>query len=145
MSQIATLLEEMRPAVLVVDMVANIRGGTMETEHQNLEAKWQELRVLGCEYDCIIIGSMQLSADGYDMLYPPLTAMKQSKIGVQGALDLCIMMGRMDPSTRPDMLNVRGISTPKNKLGMSGSESYLQFQVEFQGGKCLFDEGINHV
>lgn len=145
MSQIATLLEEMRPAVLVVDMVANIRGGTMETEHQNLEAKWQELRVLGCEYDCIIIGSMQLSAEGYDQLYPPLTAMKQSKIGVQGALDLCIMMGRMDPSTRPDMLNVRGISTPKNKLGMSGSESYLQFQVEFQGGKCLFDEGINHV
>lgn len=141
MPQIATLMEEMRPAVLVVDMVANIRGGTAESEHQGLEAKWQELRVLGCEYDCIIIGTMQLSVEGYDMLYPPLTAMKQSKIGVQGALDLCIMMGRLDPSTRPDMLNIRGISTPKCKLAKSGSPSYLQFQVEFDGGRCKFDSG----
>ena len=140
MPQIATLLEEMRPAVLVVDMVANVKGGQGE-EHQALEQKWQMLRMLGCENDCIIIGTMQLSLEGYDMLYPPLTAMKQSKIGVQGALDLCIMMGRLDPSTRPDMLDVRGISTPKNKLGKSGSQSYLQFQVEFNGGRCQFNSG----
>lgn len=141
MAQIATLIEEMNPAVLVIDMVANIRGGTMETEHQNLESKWQELRVLGCEHDCIMLGTMQLSAEGYDLLYPPLTAMKQSKIGVQGALDLAIMMGRLDPSTRPDAQSMRGISTPKNKMGLSGCESYLQFQVEFQGGRCKFLEG----
>lgn len=141
MPQIATLMEEMRPAVLVVDMVANIRGGTADSEAQGLEKLWQELRVLGCEYDCIIIGTMQLSIEGYDILYPPLTAMKQSKVGVQGALDLCIMMGRKDPSTRPDLLNVRGISTPKNKLGKSGSQSYLQFQVEFDGGRCQFNAG----
>ena len=140
MPQIATLMEEMRPAVLVVDMVANVKGGQGE-EHQALEQKWQMLRMLGCENDCIIIGTMQLSLEGYDMLYPPLTAMKQSKIGVQGALDLCIMMGRLDPSTRPDMLDVRGISTPKNKLGKSGSQSYLQFQVEFNGGRCQFNVG----
>lgn len=140
MPQIATLMEEMRPAVLVVDMVANVKGGQGE-EHQALEQKWQMLRMLGCENDCIIIGTMQLSLEGYDMLYPPLTAMKQSKIGVQGALDLCIMMGRLDPSTRPDMLDVRGISTPKNKLGKSGSQSYLQFQVEFNGGRCQFNAG----
>lgn len=140
MPQIATLMEEMRPAVLVADMVANIKGGQGE-EHQALEQKWQMLRMLGCENDCIIIGTMQLSMEGYDMLYPPLTAMKQSKIGVQGALDLCIMMGRLDPSTRPDMLDVRGISTPKNKLGKSGSQSYLQFQVEFNGGRCQFNAG----
>lgn len=141
MAQIATLIEEMNPAVLVIDMVANIRGGTMESEHQNLEAKWQELRVLGCEHDCIMLGTMQLSAEGYDTLYPPLTAMKQSKIGVQGALDLAIMMGRKDPSQYPDMVNVRGISTPKNKMGLSGCESYLQFQVDFQGQRCKFSEG----
>lgn len=141
MPQIATLLEEMRPAVLVVDMPANIRGSMAETEHQNLEKIWQELRILGCEYDCIIIGTMQLSVEGYDMLYPPLTAMKQSKVGIQGTLDLCIMMGRLDPSTRPDMVHVRGISTPKNKLGKSGCASYLQFQVEFDGGRCKFDAG----
>ena len=141
MPQIATLLEEMRPAVLVVDMVANIRGGTADSEAQGLEKLWQELRVLGCEYDCIIIGTMQLSIEGYDIMYPPLTAMKQSKVGVQGALDLCIMMGRKDPSTRPDLLNVRGISTPKNKLSKSGCKSYLQFEAEFDGGRCQFNAG----
>lgn len=141
MPQIATLMEEMRPAVLVVDMPANIRGSMAETEHQNLEKIWQELRILGCEYDCIIIGTMQLSVEGYDMMYPPLTAMKQSKVGIQGTLDLCIMMGRLDPSKRPDMVHVRGISTPKNKLGKSGCASYLQFQVEFDGGRCQFNAG----
>lgn len=141
MAQIATLIEEMNPAVLVIDMVANIRGGTMETEHQALESKWQELRVLGCEHDCVMLGTMQLSMEGYDLLYPPLTAMKQSKVGVQGALDLALMMGRLDPSTRPDMVGVRGISTPKNKMALSGAQSYLQFQVDFNGGRCKFEEG----
>lgn len=142
LGQISTLLEEMRPAVLVVDMVANIKGGNAESEYQVLEQKWQQLRMLGCEYDCIILGTIQLSVEGYDCMYPPLTALKGSKIGVQGALDLCIMMGRMNVNDRPDMDNVRGISTPKNKLGKSGSTAYVQFQVEFNGGTCQFSEGL---
>lgn len=137
MSQIQTLLEEMRPAVLIVDMVANIRGGTMETEHQNLEAKWQELRVLGCEYDCLVLGTMQFSAEGYDLLYPPLTALKQSKIGVQGALDLAIFMGKLNNDTE----GRRGISTPKNKCPVSGVPSINQFEVIFDAQKCQFDSG----
>ena len=141
MAQISTLLEEMRPAVLVVDMVANIKGGSADSEHQALEAKWQDLRVLGCEYDCIIVGTMQLSAEGYNMLYPPMTALKQSKIGVQGALDLLIMMGRLNAQEQPMMHNIRGISTPKNKLGRSGSTSLHQFEVEFNGGTCKFVTG----
>lgn len=141
MAQISTLLEEMRPAILIIDMPANIRGGNAESEHQNLEARWQELRVLGCEYDCVMIGTMQLSLEGYNMLYPPLTAMKQSKIGVQGALDLALMMGCLDRNEQPQMQNIRGISTPKNKLALSGKESLLQFEVNFQPGRCKFEEG----
>ncbi|QXG07788.1 putative helicase [Erwinia phage Zoomie] len=139
MAQIAALLEEFKPAVLIVDMVANIKGGTMDTEHQNLEAKWQELRVLGCEHDCIIIGTMQMSAEGYDMLYPPLTALKQSKIGVQGALDLALFMGRLDPQGKPEYADIRGISTPKNKMPVSGQPASSQFEVEFNGGICKFE------
>lgn len=141
MHQIATLIEEMNPAVLIIDMVANIRGGTMETEHQNLEAKWQELRVLGCEHDCIMVGTMQMSAEGYDLLYPPMTALKQSKIGVQGALDLLIMMGRLNPQEAPDRQSLRGISTPKNKMARSGYKALHQFEVEFNGGTCRFLTG----
>lgn len=138
MNQIATLVEEMKPAVLIVDMVANIKGGSMETEHQNLEAKWQDLRILGCEQDCLMIGSMQMSAEGYDQLYPPLTALKQSKIGVQGALDLALFMGRKDPQAAPEYADIRGISTPKNKCGLSGKPSASQFEVVFEGGICQF-------
>ena len=140
MAQISTLMEEMRPAVIIIDMVANIRGGTMESEHQNLEAKWQELRILGCENDCAVIGTMQLSLEGYNLLFPPLTAMKQSKIGVQGALDLAIMMGCLDRNEQPHMQNIRGISTPKNKMALSGKESLLQFEVAFEPGRCKFNE-----
>lgn len=138
MAQIQTLLEEMNPAVLIIDMVANIRGGTMETEHQNLEAKWQELRVMGCEHDCVVIGTMQFSAEGYDLLYPPLTALKQSKIGVQGALDLAIFMGRLNNDTE----GRRGISTPKNKCPVGGRPSINQFEVLFDAHACKFDSGI---
>lgn len=142
LGQISTILEEMKPAVLVVDMVSGIKGANADSEHQALEKIWQQLRILGCEHDCIILGTMQLSAEGYDMLYPPLTAMKQSRIGVQGALDLCIMMGRLNVNDRPDMAGVRGISTPKSKLTKSGCSSYVQFQVEFDGGRCQFKEGL---
>lgn len=139
MAQIATLMEEMKPAALVIDMVANVKGGTMETEHQNLEAKWQELRVLGCEHDCIMLGTMQMSAEGYDLLYPPLTALKQSKIGVQGALDLALFMGRLDPQSKPEYIDIRGISTPKNKMPLSGQQASSQFEVVFHGGTCKFE------
>ena len=84
---------------------------------------------------------MQLSLEGYNLLFPPLTAMKQSKIGVQGALDLAIMMGCLDRNEQPHMQNIRGISTPKNKMALSGKESLLQFEVSFNPGRCRFDEG----
>lgn len=141
MAQISQLLEEMKPAVLIVDMVANIKGGTRESEHQNLEAKWQELRELGCEHDCIIIGSAQLSIEGYGLLYPPLHALKQSKNGVQGTLDLAIYMGRLDPNEHPEHSSTRGISTPKNKMPMSGEPSLVRMEVDFNGGICHFDGG----
>lgn len=139
MTQMATLVEEMKPAVVIVDMMANVKGGTAESEHQNLEAKWQFARELGCEFDTIMIGTMQLSAEGYDMLFPPLTAMKQSKIGVQGALDLALFMGRLDPQAKPEYADIRGISTPKNKLAVSGKPSNSQFEVTFHGGICKFE------
>uniref|UniRef100_A0AAU7L210 DNA helicase n=2 Tax=Caudoviricetes TaxID=2731619 RepID=A0AAU7L210_9CAUD len=138
MPQIATLVEEMNPAVVIIDMVANIRGGTAETEHQNLEAKWQELRSLACEHDFLMVGTMQFSAEGYDMLYPPLTALKQSKIGVQGALDVALFMGKLNNDTE----GLRGLSTPKNKCPVSGKPSVNQFEVIFDTQRCQFNCGF---
>lgn len=138
MGQIAALLEETKPAILVVDMVANLRGGQYENEHQNLEARWQQMRLLACEYDCIIIGTSQISEKGYNQLYPPLYHLKQSKVGVQGAVDLAIFMGRLDEA---EFHTLRGISTPKNKLARSGMSSDIRFEVDFNGATCHFDDG----
>ncbi|QAX92392.1 DNA helicase [Providencia phage vB_PstP_PS3] len=141
MGQIATLIEELKPAVLIIDMLGNVKGGVYDSEHQALEGKCQMLRELCCEHDVIGIGTFQLSQEGYDMLFPPLTAMKQSKIGVQGALDLALFMGRLDPSNNPEFYHLRGISTPKNKLARSGKTSNIRFEVEFNGATCQFNDG----
>lgn len=138
MGQVAALMEETKPAVLVIDMVANIRGGQYETEHQNLEARWQGLRLLACEHDCIVIGTSQIAKDGFDCLYPALQHLKESKVGVQGAVDLAIYMGRLD---NPEFFSERGISCPKNKLARSGASSDIRFSVEFNGALCSFDDG----
>lgn len=139
MAQVSQLLEEMKPAVLIIDMVANIKGSPRDSEHQTLEARWQELRELGCEHDCIMIGTIQLSIEGYDTLYPPLHALKQSKNGVQGTFDLAIYMGRRDPNEHPELSDIRGISTPKNKVAASGKPSSNRAEVVFNAGICQFE------
>lgn len=139
--QIRVVMEEMNPFAVIVDMPANLKGGSSDnSESQNLESIWQELRNFGCELDSIMIGTMQFSVDGYNELYPPLTALKQSKVGVQGALDLAIFLGRLNANEHPNDYNIRGISTPKNKLALSGKQGENQFIVEFDGSICKFTE-----
>jgi hypothetical protein len=52
--------------------------------------------------------------------------MQNSKTGIQTTLDMCLMMGAIT-----NMPNVRGISTPKNKLARSGCKAENQIQTVF--------------
>lgn len=138
--QLEQVIEDMNPCVVVVDMVANLKmpsnGGGNKTDA--LEAVWQELREIAVRHDCLIIGTCQISAEGDNMLFPPYGALKDSKTGVQGAVDVRIMMGALNT---PEMANYRGLSTPKNKRQIVGKPSYVQAEVFFDSQTCSWSDG----
>lgn len=75
------------------------------------------------------------------MLYPPYSALKDSKTGIQGATDLILMMGALD---NPEAQSLRGLSTPKNKFCPPGKKSYAQGEVYFDGTRCVFNDGSSN-
>ena len=73
-----------------------------------------------------------------DTLYPPLTAVQNSKVGIQTTWDLAIFIGALQTVT-PETELLRGISTPKNKLSRSGKRSLLKTETYFQPEKNIWN------
>lgn len=141
LAQVEQIIEVMKPAVVAFDMLANIRmpsagGGNKADE---VEQKWQEVREMAVRHDFVALSTVQVSADGDDQLYPPYSALKDSKTGIQGATDIILMMGaRNDPSLQ----RLRGLSTAKNKFQMAGKPSHAQGEVDFDAERCQFIDGV---
>lgn len=81
LAQVEQIVEVMKPAVVAFDMLANIRmpnagGGNKADE---VEQKWQEVREMAVRHDFVALSTVQVSADGDDQLYPPYSALKDSK------------------------------------------------------------------
>jgi hypothetical protein len=131
-AQVARIIDAHDPYMVITDMTGRTRsnsngsGGGNDTAQ--LEDVWNSFRELCAMGDFIHMGTTQVSGEGMDMLYPPLTAMQNTKVGVQTTLDLCIMMGALN---NLEVANLRGISTPKNKLARSGCSSTNQLDVHF--------------
>lgn len=129
-SHVEQIIEHFNPYVVITDMTGRIRAvsnrGGAANDIGQLEEVWNGMRELAAMHDFLHVGTIQVSADGFDMLYPPLSAMQNSKTGIQTTLDLCLMMGALN-----NMAALRGISTPKNKLARSGCKSENQFQTTF--------------
>lgn len=138
--QVEQVIDDMNPCVVVVDMPANLKlpsnGGGNKTD--SLEAVCQELREIAVRHNCVVIMTWQISAEGDNMLFPPYGALKDSKTGVQGAVDVQIMMGALNS---PEMASYRGLSTPKNKRQIVGKPSYVQAEVFFDSQLCAFTDG----
>lgn len=132
MAQVTRIIEQHKPYGVITDMTGRIRAMSNKSGGANdigqLEEVWDGMRELAAILDFFHIGTVQVSQEGFGMLFPPLSAMQNSKTGIQTTLDLCIMMGAL---ANKDAEYLRGISTPKNKLAKSGCESGLQFQVNF--------------
>ena len=132
MAQIARIIEQHKPYAVITDMTGRIRAvsnkGGGANDIGQLEEVWDGMRELAAIYNFWHLGTVQVSQEGFNMLFPPLSAMQNSKTGIQTTLDLCVMMGALQ---NPDAAYLRGISTPKNKLARSGCESANQFQVTF--------------
>lgn len=139
MAQVARIIEQHQPYAVITDMTGRIRSMSNKSGGANdigqLEEVWDGMRELAAIYEFFHIGTVQVSAEGFNMLFPPLSAMQNSKTGIQTTLDLCIMMGALQA---PEYAGIRGISTPKNKLARSGAESALQFQVGFEPEKNVW-------
>lgn len=140
LGQIEQVIEELKPCVVVYDMLANFRmpsaGGGNKTDA--LEQMWQEVREQAVRHDFVAFPTVQISADGDDQMYPPYSALKDSKTGIQGATDVILMMGALNAI---EMDSVRGFSTPKNKRQMQGTPSNTPGQVFFDKEKCTFEDG----
>lgn len=141
LAQVEQVLESQRPAVAVADMLANVRlsgAANGANKADAVEQLWQEWRELMVRYDCIGLATVQVSIEGENMLYPPYSALKDSKTGIQGATDLILMMGSL---TNPDAATIRGISSPKNKFAVPGKPSCFQSELYFDGARCVFSDG----
>jgi hypothetical protein len=140
LGQLEQIIEDMNPCVVVFDMLGNFRPPKHEggNKTDGLEAMWQEVREMAVRHDFVAFPTIQISADGDNMLYPPYSALKDSKTGVQGACDVILMMGALN---QIEMDTVRGFSTPKNKRQMPGKPSNVQSQVFFNAPTCQFEDG----
>ncbi|HVH93253.1 MAG TPA: AAA family ATPase [Candidatus Acidoferrum sp.] len=142
LAQIDQVIESMQPAVVVGDMLGNFRlGGAVQGSNKAdaVEQIWQEWREMMVRHDCIGLATVQISVEGGNMLYPPYSALKDSKTGVQGATDVIIMMGSLDNA---DAQTIRGLSSPKNKFAVPGKPSCFQSEVYFDGARCVFNDGV---
>lgn len=140
-AQIEQVIESMRPCVVVWDMMANFRLGSSSgggNKADEIEEKWQVAREMAVRHDFVSLGTVQISNEGGNMLYPPYSALKDSKTGIQGATDIILMLGALDS---PEMAQLRGFSTPKNKYQMPGRPSHVQAEVYFDAAKCQYSDG----
>lgn len=141
LAQIEQVIESQRPAVVIGDMMANFRlGGASNGANKAdmVEQIWQEWREILVRYDAVGLGTVQISQEGGNMLYPPYSALKDSKTGIQGAVDIILMLGSLDNA---DFQTMRGLSSPKNKFAVPGKPSCFQSELWFDGSKCAFDDG----
>lgn len=135
-AQVARIIEAHKPYCVITDMTGRIRAmGNSQgmNDISQLEGVWNAMREMTAIYDFLHIGTVQISAEGFNMLFPPLSAMQNSKTGIQTTLDLAIYMGCVDAD---NMDFIRGISTPKNKCAATGVKGKNQYEV-------LFDPEIN--
>lgn len=120
-SQVERIIQAHKPYMVITDMTGRIDTGKPNmAEHTAAEYIWNSMREKAAQNKFIHMGTIQVSAEGSETLHPPITALQNSKIGVQTTLDLLMIMGiiRNDPTQE----NIRGLWTPKNKMGLEGME-----------------------
>ena len=134
--KVESLIESVRPKIIIYDMVDNVQGfGSEARTDLALEKMYQWAREKAVKYEATAIMTSQISAEGADMQYPPMSALKDSKTGKQGACDTIIMLGSLE--SKPEFASMRWVSTPKNKLRMLKSAQVLD-QVTFDREKARY-------
>lgn len=129
--QIARIIEAHNPFCVITDMTGRIKAPSANGANDvaQLEQVWDGMRQLAAIHDFIHIGTAQVSVEGMDMMYPPLTALQNSKTGIQTTVDFALFGGAWLNPQSDDDANTRGLSTPKNKLVKSGAKGYNKVET----------------
>lgn len=131
--EVEEVIRNTPPAVILFDMVDNIRfGGNVNNNGQRtdqlLEAMYQWARVIGVKHDCVVLATSQVSADGENMAYPLLGMLKDSKTGKQGAADFILTIGY-----NIDFPSSRYLGLTKNKLAREGAPKAPKIETVMDG------------
>ena len=141
--QVEEILRQVKPGLVVFDMIDNVNfdgaviNGGQRTD-QLLEGMYQWARELAVRFDCPIIATSQISADGDGLAYPTLSMLKDSKTGKQGTADLIITIGAKN---EPGFENLRFIGCTKNKLALEGQGQSPKAELLFDGPAGRYVEG----
>ena len=135
---IEDILDKIPPALVVFDMIDNIRFSgnlTGSRTDQVLEEQYKWARGLGVKYLCPVLATSQISNEGDGVAYPPMGALKESKTGKQGTCDFQLMIGKLNDI---QMDNSRFIGLPKNKLHTGEGPKDPRSEVIFDGARCRY-------
>jgi replicative DNA helicase len=140
--EVEDLMRLHKPAVVLFDMIDNIQfggaaGNNGQRTDQLLEAMYQWARMMAVKYDCVVLATSQISADGDGLQWPTLSMLKDSKTGKQGAADFIITIGAVND---PSMANARYIGMTKNKRVRTGMSKSPQTEVVFDGDRGRYVE-----
>jgi replicative DNA helicase len=141
-SEVEDVIRRYPAALIVFDMLANIRFGGQATNggertDQLLESMAQWARVRAVKYDCAVLATWQLSNDADGIPYPTLGQLKDSKTGVQGAADFILTLGASNDVV---LENSRFLGTTKNKLRRAGQPASPRTEVTFDGSRGRYLE-----
>lgn len=137
--EVADLLRKLNPAVVVYDMIDNIRfaGATMhggERTDQLLESMYQWAREQGVIHDFIGLATSQISDQGEGEKWPAQNLLKDSRTGKQGACDFIITVG-----SHPNYDRTRFIGMSKNKIVRQGGAYSPRCEVNFNRDTSRFE------
>lgn len=132
LGDIMRVIEAHNPFLVITDMTGRIKAGHGNgmNDVNQLEHVWNSMREFTTMLDFIHIGTVQISKDGFDTLYPTIDAVQNSKTGIQTTWDLAIFIGAMLQPTE-GAEGQRGISTPKSKLARADCNDYLKEVTHF--------------
>ncbi len=122
--EIRKLVDEYKPAVVILDQLRNLDVKS-EGRTQQLERAATEARNLAKSKRLLVVSVTQAgdSATGKSVL--GRGDVDSSNVGIPGQVDLMIGIGATE---QDEMMNIRTISFPKNKL--SGNHTTIKVQVD---------------
>ena len=135
-SQIESLLSDIRPRVLFVDQGTKVSPNrSSENDVREAQYLFNWYRERAKLYDTSIICLAQAVGDAENKKWLRLSDIYGSRVSIQGELDYAIGIGRVMDDLAYE--NIRFINIPKNKLN-DGEKA--KFQVEFIKERCSFKE-----